>query len=126
MTIEVTVQDVRDGFSTSVSDAGIQRQIDMVINSIGACLESNYDNSKSEQIVINIVQHNLTLQSGGVDANKKAASGAQIQKQVAEGQDIRSTPYGQLVYQLDSAGCYELLYGTTFLFMATDSDAELN
>lgn len=109
MAVTVTSTEVKDGFTTTVSDS----EIDMLIafaNTADTCLDSNSVPDNTVKLMkLAAVRHMLTLQSNdgnGPLQSQSAPSGAGRSFQSWQGgTDINATRYGSMLNQLDSSGC---------------------
>lgn len=109
MAATVTSTEVKDGFTTTTSDA----EIDMFIafaNTADTCLDNNSVPDNTVKLMkLAAVRHMLTLQSNdgnGPLQSQSAPSGAGRSFQNWNGgTDINATRYGSMLNQMDVNGC---------------------
>ncbi len=108
MAAVITVDDVKDGYPTLVSDSEIQMLIDLIGGS-DACLDAAAVPLNTQRALkIYAVRHMLQLQSNGgkgMVRSESAPSGASRSYATWSGQGVASTPYGLMLKQLDTTGC---------------------
>lgn len=108
--IVITPGEIRAIVSTNLPDAILTIYMNTVINKIGECLESNYDEDTAKLIAMYMVAYLISVATGndGVKTSKTSPNGASysVQMSVAKG-GINSNPYGQTVFMLDTSGCYK-------------------
>jgi|SRR6478609_6387601 len=124
MAAVITVDDVKDGFSTTVSDTEIQMLID-VIDGADACLDANeVPEAKQKILKIYAVRHLLAMQGNGGKGtvkSERAPSGAsRSYSDWQGGTGVDASPYGAMLKQLDSTGCIVTLLesGNRMAFMS--------
>lgn len=109
MAVTITSTQVKDGFTTTTSDA----EIDMIIahvDTADTCLDANSVPDNTVQLMkLAAVRHMLTLQSNdgnGPLQSQNAPSGAGRSFQSWQGgTDINATRYGSMLNQMDTNGC---------------------
>lgn len=116
MAIVITVNDIKDSCGGCMSESMTQLYIDSVTNKIGGCVEMSYDTATATLIMINLVCH-FTCGSDGKITSEKAPNGASTNFQVAKTRSgLRSSQWGETVYDLDTKGCWQAMFASSFSF----------
>ncbi len=107
MPYEITVADIRDGFTTSASDTEIQAYI-TVVDTADECLAANeVPEAVGQRLKVLAVRHMLLLVandgSGGTITSQRAVSGAS--RTLKQPDVMEGTHYATLLKQLDRWGC---------------------
>lgn len=109
MAVVITVEDVKDGFATTVPDSEIEMLIE-IVDGADACLDAAaVTDARQRALKIYAVRHMLQMQAnGGKGAvrSESAPSGAsRSYSGWAGGDGLLSTSFGSLLKQLDTTGC---------------------
>lgn len=109
MAVVITVEDVKDGFATTVPDSEIETLIE-IVDGADACLDAAaVPDARQRALKIYAVRHMLQMQAnGGKGAvrSESAPSGAsRSYSGWAGGDGPLSTSFGSLLKQLDTTGC---------------------
>ncbi len=109
MAATITVDEVKDGFETTISDTEIQLMIDFVDANADECLDKNsVPESTCKLLKLYAVRHMCTLmvESGrGTIKSQGAPSGASRSFNAWSGEGVTSTTYGSMLSQMDENGC---------------------
>lgn len=125
MAINISVFDVKDMCGTSASDKVIESIIFLVLDKMGACVESAYSVGVGETIVNYAVCHLLGVQDGGDIKSERAPNGSSTTfENKGSGEGLRSTQWGRLLISIDTAGCYNAMFEQTFFFAAAGNSAD--
>jgi len=113
MAVTITVEEVKDGFVTSVPDAEIQIVID-VIAEADACLDKNSVSDNMQRLLkLYAIRHMLWVQSNegrGSVTSESAPSGASRSYGQWRGD---GSPYWGTLKQLDRTGCVRAILDNT-------------
>lgn len=116
MAITITPEDIKSFSGCSASDTVINLYINSVSTKVGQCIESSYDEATGTLILLNVISHMLC----GASGNKQSISspnGASISYQtVLTRAGLRSSPWGEQAYLLDTNGCLDALFAKSYLF----------
>lgn len=108
MAVVITVEDVKNGFETTVADDEIELLIE-VVDAADACLDgASVPDSKQKILKIYAVRHMLQMQSNGgkgTVTSERAPNGASRSYANWSGKGVEATTFGSLLKQIDSSGC---------------------
>jgi hypothetical protein len=109
MAVVITVDDVKEGYATTVPDSEIEMLIE-IVDGADACLDAAaVPDARQRALKIYAVRHMLQMQAnGGKGAvrSESAPSGAsRSYSGWAGGDGLMSTSFGSLLKQLDTTGC---------------------
>ena len=108
MAASISSDEVKSGFTTSISDLEIDMLIGFV-NGADACLDANSVADDTVTILkLYAVRHLLTMQANngrGLVTQEGAASGAGRSFNAKKGDGLEATYFGSLLKQMDAAGC---------------------
>lgn len=120
MAVTITVQDVKDTITSSLSDPVIQRYIDSMETKVGVCIDT-YDDDTAFLIKTNLVAYQIAVNEDIQDVvNKKAPNGASITYSSPSNPQtgIMSNKYGRTVYNLDTNLCWKGFIKSNIAFKA--------
>jgi hypothetical protein len=108
MAVTITVEEVKNGFATTVPDDEIQILIE-IVSEADACMDTaGVSDDRQRMLKIYAVRHMCFMQSGGGKGNvtsQSAPSGASQSFSSWKGVGVNASPYGNLLKQLDKSGC---------------------
>lgn len=108
MSVTITVDDVKNGFSTTVPDDEIQVLIE-IVSEADACMDAaGVSDDRQRMMKIYAVRHMCYMQTNGGRGNvtsQTAPSGASQSFSAWKGVGVNASPYGNLLKQLDKSGC---------------------
>lgn len=108
MAATITASDVKNDYSTSVSDTEIALLIS-IVDGANTCLDANSVASDTQKVLkIYAVRHLLAMQENdgrGKAVSEQAPSGAGRSFQQKQGEGVMATRYGSMLKQLDKYGC---------------------
>lgn len=115
MAITITAQEVKDFCKTGLPDSVIQLYIDSTTSKIGECVETSYDEATATIILLNVIAHLLCGKDGKV-SSVSAPNGASKSFALSQTRSgLRSSSYGETVYDLDTKGCWQKIFTTSFM-----------
>lgn len=121
MAVTITPDDVRVVIKTALPDTVLQLLIDTMESKIGMCVNANYDDSTAEIIKLYSVAY-LASQATGVREveSSTSANGASVKFKTSETRDgILANQYGKMLFNIDSAGCWNaMITSTAFIGVA--------
>lgn len=115
----ITVSDVRSVITDlSASDAAIQLQIDVVLDKVGACLDTNYSEPIAKAIAIYTVAYfaDKGNDNRGSVTSRKWADG---DSESYAAKESGTSSYWDMVMQLDSSQCVTTAFRTNKVFVVT-------
>lgn len=116
MAITITSSDVISYTGSNLSTTIMDLYVNSVKSKVEDCLNDNYDESLANLIFLNLVAHLSVGSSKGKKTGESAPNGASMSYQVTLSKNgLQSSPYGDQVFMLDTAGCYALLIQPTFM-----------
>lgn len=108
MAVVITVEDVKNGFPTTVGDDEIDVLIE-VISDADACLDgASVSDARQRILKIYGVRHMLHMQANSGRGNitsEHAPNGASRSFSAWRGVGVNASPFGSLLKQLDVSGC---------------------
>jgi hypothetical protein len=109
MAAVITVEDVKNGYATTVPDSEIQMLID-IVDGADACLDANsIPEATQKALKIYAVRHMLQLQAnagkGSVRSESAPSGASRSYSGYSGGEGLSSTAYGSMLLQLDTTGC---------------------
>lgn len=112
MAASISVIDVTNGYTTTVPDDELQALI-TIVDEVDGCLDAAGMSEDRQRILkIYAVRHMAHMQANagqGVLTSQTGPSGASRSFKAWQGKGLDASPYGNLIKQLDSAGCIRSL-----------------